>query len=151
MNKIITAIALATIAITVRAEVTGELQKVYEVPGMTAQEIEKAFGPAIIDVGQSAMSKTQDAMNTTVGSGWLNSLQGGQKTKIRCDVAASSWLPSVNEWVDGDVVLQTKDGRARVTVTLNNVYGPGKDTCLASIDQYLTAKFAGLKKLGNNW
>jgi uncharacterized GH25 family protein len=152
MKKLLTATALAAmVATTAQAEVTGTFQKVYEVPNMTASEIKEAFGPTMIDVGQDGMSKFQGVMNTAQGTGWLNSLAGGQKTNIRCDIAVSSFLPSVNEWVEGDVVLQTKDGRARVTVELKDLHGPGKKTCISSIEKHLDTRFASLKKLDNNW
>ena len=151
MKRIIPAIILATAAITAQAEQTGQFQKVYEVSNMTAEQIEKAFGPAVIDVGQAMMSKTQDIMNIMDGQGWKTSLSGGQKTGVRCDIAPSSWLPSVNEWVAGDVVIQAKDSRARITVTINDVHGPGKDTCLASIEKHVDARMANLKTLDNNW
>lgn len=130
---------------------TGEFQKIYELPGMTAEQIEKSFGPLVVDVGQDVMSKTQDSMRTSMGTGWMNSLQGGQKTKVRCNISAVSWMPAVNSWVDGEVVLQTKDERARITVTIDKVYGPGKDNCILSIEKYLDSKFSKIKKLGNNW
>ena len=60
-------------------------------------------------------------------------------------------MPAVNEWVNGDVVLQAKDGRARITVTIDKVYGPGKDNCISSIEKYLDSKFSKMKKLGNDW
>ena len=151
MKKLVIAGVLGLTAITAQAEQTGQFQKVYEVLGMTAEQIEKSFGPAVIDVGQAMISKTQDIMNTTSGQEWKNGLAGGQKTNIRCDIAPSSWLPSVNEWVAGDVVVQAKDGRARITVTINDVHGPGKDTCLSSIEKHIDTRMANLKKLDNNW
>jgi hypothetical protein len=149
MKKIF--LMLSLLSACVFAQTTGEFQKVYELPGMTAEQIEKNFGPVVVDVGQDTMSKTQDAMRMSTGSGWLNSLQGGQKTRVRCNISAVSWMPAVNEWVDGDVVLQAREGRARITVTVDKVYGPGKDNCISSIEKYLDAKFSKMKKLGNDW
>ena len=142
---------LSLLSASVFAQTTGEFQKVYELPGMTAEQIEKNFGPVVVDVGQDTMSKTQDAMRMSAGSGWLNSLQGGQKTRVRCNISAVSWMPAVNEWVDGDVVLQAREGRVRITVTVDKVHGPGKDNCISSIEKYLDAKFSKMKKLGNDW
>ena len=151
MKKLVIAGVLGFTAITAQAEQTGQFQKVYEVPDMTASQIEKAFGPAVVDVGQAMISKTQDIMNTMDGQLWKNGLSGGQKTNVRCDIAPSSWLPSVNEWVAGDVVVQAKDGRARITVTINDVHGPGKDTCLSSIEKHIDIRMANLKTLDSNW
>ena len=151
MKKLVIAGVLGLTAITAQAEQTGQFQKVYEVPNMTAEQIEKAFGPAVIDVGQATISKIQDSMNIMDGQGWKTGLSGGQKTGVRCDIGLSSWLPSVNEWVAGDVVVQAKDGRARITVTINDVHGPGKDTCLSSIEKHVDARMANLNKLDNNW
>ena len=116
---------------------------------MKASEIQQAWGDPTIDVGQDNLSKWQDIMNTANGQGWkTNDAKTG---KLRCNISIASWLPAVHEWYDANVVFQVKDGKARVTVADLKVGGPGKKTCVKSIEKHLDARFALLKKLDNNW
>ena len=126
-------------------------QKVYEIPEMEAAQIREAFGDPTIDVGADTISKTQDIMNTSVGKGWQSGLDEAKTGKLRCNIAAVSWLPDVNEWVDADVVIQVKDGKARITVASLDVNGPGRSNCLESIEAHLDRRFALIKKLGGDW
>ena len=128
-----------------------DFQKVYEVPGLKSEQIKEAFGDPIIDVGMDNLSKMQDIMNTASGQGWKTGLDEAKTGKLRCNISIASWLPAVNEWADADVIFQTKDGKARITVANLQVNGPGKKTCLASIEDHLDARFKLLKKLGDNW
>ena len=146
-KTLLTAAALIALSTTAQAETN--FQKVYEVPGMNASEIQQAWGDPTIDVGNDNLSKWQDIMNTASGQGWKT---GDAKTgKLRCNIAMASWMPAVNEWFDANVVFQVKDNKARVTVADIKVYGPGKKTCIKSIEKHLDARFAMLKKLDNNW
>jgi len=154
MKKLLTTVALATtITMAHSAEVTGSLQKIYELPGLKATEIEKAYGPTnTLDAGNGGfISNFHSIDNIMNGQHWKNDIADSSKGKIRCDIAPSSWMPTVNSWVEGHVVLQTKDERARITVELHDVHGPGKETCLSSIEQHLDNKFKLIAKLDNDW
>jgi hypothetical protein len=150
MKQLITAVILTATALTAQA---ADFQKVYELPGMTAAQIEKAFGPAVIDAGSDGLSKFQAVMNTQRGAEWVNSLNNTQQGNIRCNIAISDWLPAVNTWNRADVVVEAKDGRARVTVQgLDTVVGgPGYKTCVSSIEKVVDARMANLKTLDSNW
>ena len=150
MKKLLTATALATmIATSAMAEVN--FQKVYEVPGMNADQIKQAYGDPTIDVGVDNSTKFSDIMNTASGKGWLSGLENAKTGKLRCNIAPTGWMPDVNEWQDAEVVLQIKDEKARVTVANLVTHGPGKKTCIKSIEKHLDAKFLTLKSLDNNW
>ena len=133
----------------VSSEVT--FQKVYEIAGMNAAEIREAFGDPTIDVGMDTISKTKDIINTSFGKGWQAGLDEAKTGKLRCNIAAVSWLPDVNEWVDADVVVQVKDGKARITIASLDVNGPGRSNCLESVEAHLDSRFALIKKLGGDW
>ena len=148
-KAILTALAIIAISTTAQAEVN--FQKVYELPKMTATQIQQAYGDPVIDVGQDGIAKFQSIMNVSQGTGWMNGLNNSKTGKLRCNISVTSWLPAVNDWADAEVVLQVKDERARVTIANLAVHGPGKTTCLASIEKHLDAKFATLKSLDNNW
>ena len=150
MKKTLLTIA-ATVAITTSAQAEVNFQKVYEVPGMNAEQIKQAYGEPTIDVGMDNLSKFSDAMNTAKGLGWVTGLEQSKTGKLRCNIAVSGWLPAVNEWQKAEVVLQVKDEKARITIANLEVYGPGKKTCVKSIEKHLDAKFATLKSLDNNW
>lgn len=126
-------------------------QKVYEIDGMSASEIREAFGDPTIDVGMDTISKTQDIINTSVGKGWQTGLNEAKTGRLRCNIAAVSWLPDVNEWVDADVVVQVKDGKARITIASLDVNGPGKSNCLESVEAHLDSRFELIKELGGDW
>jgi hypothetical protein len=128
-----------------------DFQKVYEVPGMSADQIRQAFGEQTIDVGQDAMSTFSDVMDTASGNGWRAGSGNTRTGKLRCNISAANWLGAVNEWKDGEVIFQFKDEKARVTVSNLKVYGPGKKTCVRSIEDHLDARFATLKFLDNDW
>lgn len=150
MKKLIIASVLGITSITAQA---ADFQKIYELPGMTASQIERAFGPPVIDAGSDAISKWQSVMNTSNGQGWINSVNNQQQGNIRCNISIADWLPAVNEWARADVLVEAKDGRARVTVQgLDTVvHGPGYKTCVASIEKVVDARMANLKTLDNNW
>lgn len=128
-----------------------DFQKVYNVPGMSADEIKQAYGAPTIDVGQDAMSSFSDVMNTASGAGWRSNMENAQSGKLRCNIAFASWAPAVNEWKNAEVILQVKDERARVTISNLQVGGPGKKQCIKSVENYLDKKFSTLKSLDNNW
>ena len=146
--KILSILILLLSVSTARAV---DFQKVYDVPSMTAVQIEKAFGPAVIDVGVSGLKNFSEIMNISEGKAHLNTSNQTSNYRIRCDISVASWLPSVNEWVKGDVILEAKDGRARVTVAGLDVGGPGRETCIKSIEKSVDARMYSLKALGGNW
>ena len=149
MKKIIAAAALALTATSAMAMNTTTFQKVYEVPGMNANEIREAFGPEIIDVGADPWSKFSEAMNTATGSGWMNGLTGVKKGNVRCNIQMAKFLPAVHEWYSANIVLQVKNGRARLTVADIPVAGPGAKSCVASIEKWADKKFQLMAD--NNW
>ena len=149
MKKILITLTAVVMLSGVAAAV--DFQKVYELPKMTATQIQQAYGDPVIDVGQDGIAKFQSIMNVSQGTGWMNGLNNSKTGKLRCNISVTSWLPAVNNWADAEVIFQIKDGRARVTVDQLAVHGPGKTTCLASIEQYLDRKFSTLKALDNNW
>lgn len=128
-----------------------DFQKVYEIDGMSAAEIRDAFGNPTIDVGMDVISKTQDVMNVSSGNSWVTGLEEVKTGKLRCNISVASWLPSVNEWVDADVVVQVRDGKARITVASLEVHGPGRTSCIKSVESHLDRRFALVKELGGNW
>ncbi len=134
---------------TAHAEV--DFQKVYDVPGMTADQIKEAYGDPTIDVGMDTMSKISGALDTAKGQGWLTGLEQAKIGQLRCNIAIAGWLPAVNEWSEAEVVFQVKDERARITVANLKVQGPGRKQCLKSIEEYLDSKFSNLQALDDNW
>ena len=133
---------------TVKAET--DFQKVYDLPGMTAEKIKEAYGDPTIDVGMDTMSKISGALDTARGEGWLTGLEQAKTGQLRCNIALAGWLPAVNDWSEAEVVFQVKDERARVTVANLKVQGPGRKQCIKSIEEFLDAKFSTLNTLNDD-
>ena len=148
-NIFLTLAATIVFITTVQAET--DLQKVYDLPGMTAEQIKEAYGDPTIDVGMDTMSKLGDALDTSRGEGWVTSLEQAKTGKLRCNIALAGWLPAQNDWSDAEVIFQVKDERARVTVANLKVQGPGRKQCIKSIEEFLDAKFSTLKTLNDDW
>ena len=150
-KTLLTIAAITAMAITTSVKAEVNFQKVYEVPNMTATQIKQAYGAPTIDIGIDKMSLMSNAMDTALGEGWLLGLKTAKTGKIRCNIAPVKWMPAVNDWTEANVAFEVKDGRARVTVANLAVQGPGKKTCINSIEKYLDNKFSMLKSLDNNW
>ncbi len=105
----------------------------------------------VIDVGVSGLKNFLEIMNISEGKAHLNTSNQASNYRIRCNIAVTSWLPAVNEWVKGDVILEAKDGRARVTVAGLELGGPGKETCIKSLETTVDARMSTLKSLAGNW
>ena len=151
-KKTLTALTITLgLLITATAKAEVNFQKVYELPGMSANEIKQAYGEPTIDVGVDKMSLLSDAMDTALGQGWMLGLETAKTGKIRCNIGLAKWLPAVNDWTEANVAFQVKDEKARVTVANLAVHGPGKKQCIASIEKHLDQKFSMLKNLDNNW
>ena len=152
--KILSILLLLLSVSTARAV---DFQKVYDLPGMTAAQIEKAFGPAVIDVGVSNLEMMSGAFDAMGGKGGSSTINLASNYKIRCDIGGGGWLPAVNAWVKGDVILEAKDGRARVTVaglkvnTMKDDSALSRTSCLKTIETTVDARMSSLKALGGNW
>jgi len=151
MKKLSSALAITTFLIgSAHADI--DFQKVYKLPGLSAIEIKEAFGTNVIDVGQDAMQTFNDITNITTGNKWKSDLSGLKKIgNVRCNISVSSWLPDVNAWHTANVNVQSKNEKVRITVSDLVIYGPGKKTCVISIEKYLDKKLASIKLLDNNW
>ena len=148
-NIFLTLVATIVFSTNVLAET--DFQKVYDLPGMTAEQIKEAYGDPTIDVGMDTMSKISGALDTARGEGWLTGLEQAKTGQLRCNIALAGWLPAVNDWSEAEVVFQVKDERARVTVANLKVQGPGRKQCIKSIEEFLDAKFSTLKTLNDDW
>lgn len=148
-NIFLTLVVTIVFATNVQAET--DFQKVYDLPGMTAEQIKEAYGDPTIDVGMDTMSKISGALDTARGEGWLTGLEQAKTGQLRCNIALAGWLPAVNDWSEAEVVFQVKDERARVTVANLKVQGPGRKQCIKSIEEFLDAKFSTLKTLDDDW
>lgn len=153
MKKLLLTAALVGLTFSAHAKDDGKFtfQKIYEVPGLNAQQIKEAFGPLKIDVGVDAMKGFQDALNIAKGASWMNGTNKGEQKSIRCNISPFKLMGKHNEYVDGDVILQTKDNKARVTVNVFNLHGKGKISCEKSIEEHLDNKFANIKTLNQSW
>ena len=148
-NIFLTLVATIVFSTNVLAET--DFQKVYDLPGMTAEQIKEAYGDPTIDVGMDTMSKISGALDTARGEGWLTGLEQAKTGQLRCNIALAGWLPAVNDWSEAEVVFQVKDERARVTVANLKVQGPGRKQCIKSIEEFLDAKFSTLNTLNDDW
>jgi len=142
---------MATIVFSTNVLAETDFQKVYDLPGMTAEQIKEAYGDTTIDIGVSTMSQLQESIDLAQGEGWKTGLNEMKTGQLRCNIAPASWFPAVNDWSEAEVVFQVKDERARVTVANLKVQGPGRKQCIKSIEEFLDAKFLTLKTLNDDW
>jgi hypothetical protein len=109
MKQLITAVVLATAAITAQAQ---DFQQVYEAPGKTAEQIVKAAN--------------------------IN--------KPKMDIVCRSW--GVSLVFNGDVIIEAKDGRYRLT--FENMRSIDSGASLASLPQTQTSCKAAMTTYGDN-
>ena len=88
-----------------------DFQKVYEVSGKSAKDIEVAFGELKFNIEESKLNKFSAALDLIVGENTKSKNTG----KIVCDISPKL-LPRVNENFDGDIILEAKEGRYRLTI-----------------------------------
>ena len=132
-----------------------DFQKVYEVPGKTAKDIELAFGELKFNVEISKLDKFSAALDLLDGENNKSKNTG----KIVCDISPK-FLPRVNENFDGDIILGTKEGRYRLTIT-NMINEQGfafskfakgaKKACKKDLEKWADAKFEQVKSFDSDW
>lgn len=131
-----------------------DFQKVYEVPELSASTIEQAFGEKKFNVEATTMDKISSAFD----------LLSGEKTekeegKIQCNIAAEGW-PKVMGYFDGDIILETKDGRYRLTISnmisndgypLSEMAPHAQKSCKKDLDNWAENKFQQVKSFDSDW
>ena len=99
---------MATSILIGQAQADISFQKVYETPGMKADEIKTAFGSLTMRQADSKIDQLGTALK-------LIQLKKVNKKKqeypIKCVWMATSF------YFDGDVILQARDGKYRLTVS----------------------------------
>jgi len=152
MKKILLTVAL--VGLTFSAHANTVFQKVYEVPGMDASTITEAFGQKAMVVEDGALDKMSNGLKTisTLGFNKFQSKKDGYAIKCK-------WM-GTRHYFNGDVILQAKEGKYRLTVS-NLLSDDGhqfikmneslKKKCIKDIDAWAEAKYSQVKKLDTNW
>ena len=148
MKKLIILIALV---FTTSAQAEILFQKTYTVAGMTASEIEQAFGDRSMKKEDGVVNKISFSLKMLSGANAFSKKTGRQEYPIKCNWMGSSF------YADADIILQAKDDKFRVTVT-NAIDGDsGKAVikmnpkfvkkCTAQIEQWADAKHEQVQSL----
>ena len=150
MKKLIILIALV-FTTTAQAEIL--FQKTYTVAGMTASEIEQAFGPKIMKIEDGAVDKVGFGLkliSSALGNGSVKK-KGKQEYPIKCVWGGTTF------YADADIILQAKDNKYRVTISnafdsdsgksLNKMNPKFVKKCTAQIEQWADAKHEQVQSL----
>ena len=150
MKKLIILIALL-FTVTAQAEIL--FQKTYTVAGMTASEIEQAFGPKIMKKEDGAVDKVGFGLkliSSALGTGSVKK-KGKQEYPIKCVWGGTTF------YADADIILQAKDDKYRVTISnafdsdsgksLNKMNKKFVKKCTAQIEQWADAKHEQVQSL----
>ena len=108
MKKTLLKIAMATSILIGQAQADISFQKVYETPGMKADEIKTAFGSLTMTQADSKIDQLGTALK-------LIQLKKVNKRKQEYPIKCV-WF-STSFYFDGDVILQARDGKYRLTVS----------------------------------
>jgi len=147
MKKTMIMIAIVITA-SVSAEANTMFQKTYEVPGMKADEIKTAFGSLKMTQADSKI----DAFGKALKMIQFQPISNSDKDHaIKC-----KWL-GTNHWFDADVILQTRDGKYRITFSNVRAMETGnpiekapkslKKKCSQQVEQWADMKFQQVQSL----
>tara|TARA_B100001057_G_C22394620_1_gene773561 strand:+ start:13 stop:471 length:459 start_codon:yes stop_codon:yes gene_type:complete len=132
-----------------------DFQQVYEVPEKSSEDIETAFGELKFNVEVSKLDKFSAALDLISGDKTEKKNVG----KIVCDISPKL-LPRVNENFDGDIILETKDSRYRLTITnmisqdgfaLSKMAKHAQKACKKDLKKWADAKFEQVKSFNSDW
>jgi hypothetical protein len=150
MKKLLTTIAVIG-AITTGASAEINFQKTYEVPGMKADEIRTAFGSLTMNQADSKMDQLGKALRLITLDVSVLKSKKDTPYPVKC-----VWM-ATNQFYDGDVILQARDGRYRVTISNLRDADTGNDfvkapaslqsKCKEQMSQWADDKFQQVKKL----
>lgn len=147
MKRLLTTIAvLGAMTTAANSEIT--FQKTYEVPGMTATEIKTAFG----DLRMTQADSKIDQLGTALKLIQLKKPDSRrQEYPVKC-----VWM-STSFYFDGDVILQAREGKYRLTVSnlrdadngspIQTMAKSMEPKCAQQIEQWADGKFQQVKKL----
>mgnify|MGYP000098980692 FL=1 len=130
-------------------------QKVYEIPGKSADEIRTAFGETKFVIEETGLNKISGALDLVVGKTKKSENTG----KIICDISPKL-LPRINENFDGDIILETKEGRYRLTITnmistsgvpLTKMTEYAQKACKKDLKKWADSKFEQVKAFNSDW
>ena len=130
-------------------------QKVYEIPGKSADEIRTAFGEIKFVIEETGLNKISGALDLVVGKTKKSENTG----KIICDISPKL-LPRINENFDGDIILETKEGRYRLTITnmistsgvpLTKMTEYAQKACKKDLKKWADSKFEQVKAFNSDW
>ena len=150
MKKII---ILVAVLFTVSAQAEILFQKTYTVAGMTASEIEQAFGPKIMKKEDGAVDRVGFGLkliSSALGNGSVKK-KGKQEYPIKCVWGGTTF------YADADIILQAKDDKCRVTISnafdsdsgkaLINMNPKFVNKCTAQVEQWADAKHEQVRSL----
>ena len=150
MRKII---ILVAVLFTVSAQAEILFQKTYTVAGMTASEIEQAFGPKTMKKEDGAVDRVGFGLkliSSALGNGSVEK-KGKQEYPIKCVWGGTTFH------ADADIILQAKDDKYRVTISNALDSDSGKalikmnpkfvNKCTAQIEQWADAKHEKVRSL----
>ena len=132
-----------------------DFQKVYEVSGKSAKDIEVAFGEFKFNIEESKLNKFSAALDLIVGENTKSKNTG----KIVCDISPKL-LPRVNENFDGDIILEAKEGRYRLTIinmvsesgfALSKMAKHAQKACKKDLEKWANSKFEQVKSFDSDW
>ena len=151
MKKLI--IIILTLVFTASAQAEILFQKTYTTDGMTASEIEQAFGPKIMKKEDGAVDKVGFGLkliSSALGNGSVEK-KGKQEYPIKCVWGGTTF------YADADIILQAKDNKYRVTISnafdsdsgksLNKMNKKFVKKCTAQIEQWADAKHEQVQSL----
>ena len=155
MKKAIGIIILGLLLTPSVGAVEFNFQKVYEIPGKSADEIRTAFGETKFVIEETALNKVSGALDLVVGKTKKSENTG----KIICDITPKL-LPRVNENFDGDIILETKEGRYRLTISnmisisgipLTKMAKHAQKACIKDLEKWADSKFEQVKAFSSDW
>ena len=150
MKKLLSTIAVVG-AITTTASAEINFQKTYEISGMKADEIKTAFGSLTMNQADSKVDQLGKALKLITLD--VSGLKSRKETPypVKC-----VWM-ATNQFYDGDVILQARDGKYRVTISNLRDADTGNDftkapkslqsRCQEQMEKWADGKFEQVKKL----
>jgi hypothetical protein len=150
MKKLLTAIAVLG-AITTVASAEVNFQKTYEIPGMKADEIKTAFGSLTMNQTDSTVDQFGKVLKLITLDVSVLKKKKDTPYPVKC-----VWM-ATNQFYDGDVILQAKDGKYRVTISNLRDADTGNDftkapqslqsKCQEQMAKWADDKYEQVKKL----
>jgi hypothetical protein len=148
MKKLLLILATATmIAGMAQAEIT--FQKTYEVPDMKADEIKTAFGSLTMTQADSKIEQINFAVGLITGESLKTKKK--QEYPVKC-----KWL-GTTFYFNGDVILQARDGKYRITFSnlidadtgkpIQKMAKSVEPKCAKQIEKWADIKYEQVKEL----